>query len=54
MGQVDHERVVAAVREILIGIGEDPDREGLRETRGGSPGPMSRCSPGSAPSRRRR
>ncbi|MGY4718677.1 GTP cyclohydrolase I FolE [Naumannella cuiyingiana] len=34
MGQVDHERVVAAVREILIGIGEDPDREGLRETPG--------------------
>ncbi|MBK8459138.1 MAG: GTP cyclohydrolase I FolE [Micropruina sp.] len=29
---VDHERVAAAVREILIGIGEDPDREGLRET----------------------
>lgn len=28
----DHERVAAAVRELLIGIGEDPDREGLRET----------------------
>ncbi|MFC6357831.1 GTP cyclohydrolase I FolE [Luteococcus peritonei] len=28
----DHARIVAAVREILIGIGEDPDREGLRET----------------------
>ncbi|GAA1373745.1 GTP cyclohydrolase I FolE [Luteococcus sanguinis] len=28
----DHDRIVAAVREILIGIGEDPDREGLRET----------------------
>jgi GTP cyclohydrolase I len=28
----DHERVAAAVRELLIGIGEDPDREGLRKT----------------------
>jgi len=28
----DSERVEAAVRELLIGIGEDPDREGLRET----------------------
>ena len=31
---VDIERVAAAVREILIGIGEDPDREGLRDTPG--------------------
>jgi GTP cyclohydrolase I len=29
---VDHERIAAAVREILIGVGEDPDREGLRDT----------------------
>ncbi len=29
---VDHDRIAAAVREILIGIGEDPDRDGLRET----------------------
>ncbi len=28
----DHDRVVAAVREILIGIGEDPDRDGLVDT----------------------
>ncbi len=28
----DHGRIVAAVREILVGIGEDPDREGLQET----------------------
>jgi GTP cyclohydrolase I len=28
----DAPRVEAAVREILIGIGEDPDREGLRDT----------------------
>jgi GTP cyclohydrolase I len=26
------DRVAAAVREILIGIGEDPEREGLRQT----------------------
>jgi GTP cyclohydrolase I len=29
---VDHARIEAAVREILIAVGEDPDREGLRET----------------------
>ena len=29
---VDQDRVAAAVREILLGIGEDPDREGLRDT----------------------
>ncbi|GAA1488298.1 GTP cyclohydrolase I FolE [Brachybacterium sacelli] len=29
---VDHARVEAAVREILVGIGEDPDRDGLMET----------------------
>ena len=29
---VDHARVAAAVREILIGIGEDPDRDGLQNT----------------------
>ncbi|GAA2009684.1 GTP cyclohydrolase I FolE [Nocardioides kribbensis] len=28
----DHERAEAAVRELLCAIGEDPDREGLRET----------------------
>ena len=28
----DPDRIEAAVREILIGIGEDPDREGLQET----------------------
>jgi GTP cyclohydrolase I len=31
-GPVDHARIVAAVREILAAVGEDPDREGLRET----------------------
>ena len=29
---VDHERIRAAVREILRAVGENPDREGLRET----------------------
>jgi GTP cyclohydrolase I len=29
---VDRPRIAAAVREILIAIGEDPDREGLRDT----------------------
>lgn len=28
----DHDRVEAAVRELLAAIGEDPDREGLAET----------------------
>jgi GTP cyclohydrolase I len=31
-GPVDHARIAAAVREILVAVGEDPDREGLRET----------------------
>ena len=29
---VDHARIEAAVREILTAIGEDPDRDGLRDT----------------------
>lgn len=29
---IDRERIMAAVREILVAIGEDPDREGLVET----------------------
>lgn len=29
---VDQDRICRAVREILIAVGEDPDREGLRET----------------------
>lgn len=31
-GPVDHDRAEAAMRELLIAVGEDPDREGLRET----------------------
>lgn len=29
---IDQERIIAAVREILLAVGEDPDREGLRDT----------------------
>jgi GTP cyclohydrolase I len=31
-GQFDHARAEAAVRELLIAIGEDPEREGLHDT----------------------
>jgi GTP cyclohydrolase I len=31
-GRVDLERVQAAVRELLLAVGEDPDREGLKST----------------------
>jgi GTP cyclohydrolase I len=34
MSSVDQARVEAAVRELLLAIGEDPDREGLKETPG--------------------
>src|SRR4051812_25006209 len=30
--QVDLDRIARAVREIIAAVGEDPDREGLRET----------------------
>jgi len=29
---IDHDRIAAAVKEILAAIGEDPDRDGLRDT----------------------
>lgn len=32
LGRYDDARIEAAIRELLIGIGEDPDRDGLRET----------------------
>jgi len=32
VGRVDHPRAVAAVRELLFAIGEDPDRDGLKAT----------------------
>ena len=31
-GRVDGERIEAAIREILFAIGEDPDRDGLKDT----------------------
>jgi GTP cyclohydrolase IA len=31
-GEVDQPRIAAAVREILLALGEDPDRDGLKET----------------------
>jgi GTP cyclohydrolase I len=31
-GQVDHARIERAVREILLAVGEDPNREGLAKT----------------------
>ncbi|CAN5439326.1 GTP cyclohydrolase I FolE [soil metagenome] len=34
MSEVDQARAERAVRELLIAIGEDPDREGLRDTPG--------------------
>src|SRR5919107_464968 len=32
VGPFDEKRAEAAVRELLLAVGEDPDREGLRET----------------------
>jgi GTP cyclohydrolase IA len=32
VGPYDEERAARAVRELLLAVGEDPDREGLRET----------------------
>lgn len=32
IGEFDEKRAENAVRELLIAVGEDPDREGLRET----------------------
>src|SRR3954466_3210878 len=34
-GRVDEARAAAAVRELLLAVGEDPDRPGLQETPGG-------------------
>src|ERR1043166_6601125 len=34
IGEFDEKRAQNAVRELLIAVGEDPDREGLRETPG--------------------
>jgi GTP cyclohydrolase I len=32
VAEFDHERAEAAVRELLYAVGEDPDRDGLRDT----------------------
>ncbi len=32
MGQIDQPRIEAAIREILLAIGEDPERDGLLQT----------------------
>ena len=32
MNEFDHDRAAAAIKELLYAIGEDPDREGLKET----------------------
>jgi GTP cyclohydrolase IA len=32
LAPVDHDRIAAAVREILLAVGEDPDRDGLQDT----------------------
>src|SRR3712207_3151607 len=32
VGPIDQERAAAAVRELLMAIGEDPDRPGLQDT----------------------
>ncbi|MFT2017865.1 GTP cyclohydrolase I FolE [Streptomyces sp. 796.1] len=32
IGEFDEKRAEGAIRELLIAVGEDPDREGLRET----------------------
>ncbi|MGC4947181.1 GTP cyclohydrolase I FolE [Streptomyces sp. DT224] len=34
IGEFDEKRAEAAVRELLLAVGEDPDREGLKETPG--------------------
>ena len=44
---VDLERAERAVRELLLALGEDPDRDGpAGDARPGSPGPTPRSSPG--------
>ena len=45
-GEYDQDRVEAAIRELLLAVGEDPDREGCARRRRGSPGRTGRSSPG--------
>ncbi len=44
----DPERAERAIREFLIAVGEDPERDGLTETRRGSPARFASSSPGTA------
>lgn len=46
IGEFDEKRAENAIRELLIAVGEDPDREGLRETPRGWPGRTRRYSRG--------
>lgn len=46
IGEFDEKRAENAVRELLIAVGEDPDREGLRRLRRGSRGRTRRYSRG--------
>lgn len=39
----DEEGVRTAVRDLLVAVGEDPDRDGLRETPIAWPAPIARC-----------
>ena len=32
VSKIDHDKVKGLVRELLTALGEDPDREGLKET----------------------
>ena len=50
IGEFDEKRAQDAVRELLIAVGEDPDREGLQEPRAGWRAPTGRSSPGSGSS----
>lgn len=52
VGEFDEKRAENAVRELLIAVGEDPGREGLRETPRGWRGRTGRSSPGSTRSPR--
>ena len=43
--EVDTKRIERAVREILSAVGEDPNREGLRETPALAPAPSQEAAP---------
>ena len=43
--KIDTEKIEKAVREILLAVGEDVDRDGLKNTPAVSPGCMASFSP---------